>query len=83
MIADTSLEAYDPQGMAPLREIVYRTIADCNMLSIRDLANILDRDTSTISGRIRELTIEGRIRDWDRKVDPITGKKVKVWEAVA
>ena len=83
MITVNSLEAYSFQDQTPLRERVYREISICNMLSIRDLANILHRDTSTISGRVNELAKAGRIRDWDKKVDPITGKTVNVYEVVA
>ena len=82
MIAETSLLAYDPKGMTPLREQVYARIAECNMLSIRDLAIILGRDTSTISARINELAKDGRIRDWAKKTDERTGKTVCVYEVV-
>lgn len=83
MMADTSLEAYDPDSMATLRHRVYETIKDCPVLSNRDLARILGREPSTISGRTNELCDLGLIRAWDTKKDPTTGKKVKIWEAVA
>lgn len=83
MIARTSLEAYDPQGMSSVRESVYRLIKDCPMLSNRDIAAILGKDTGTISGRTNELSKDGLIRAWSTKKDPVTGKRVQVWEVVA
>ena len=79
----TSRQAYDPGAMASLRMTVYETIKDCPMLSNRDLARILEKEPSTISGRTNELAEEGLIKAWTTKKDPTTGKTVKVWEAVA
>ena len=83
MMSRTSLDAYDPVGMNSLRMAVYETIKDCPMLSNRDLARILEKEPSTISGRTNELAEDGLIRAWSTKKDPTTGKTVKVWEAVA
>ena len=83
MIAQTSIQAYDREGMNSLRTDVYNLIHECNMLSNRDIANILHREPSTISGRTNELMEDGFIVPWDTKKDPITGRKVQVWEAIA
>ena len=83
MIADTSMQAYDRESMNSLRTDMYNLIRECNMLSNRDIANILHREPSTISGRTNELMEDGFIVPWDTKKDPITGKTVKVWEAIA
>lgn len=82
MMASTSLEAYDKEGMATLREKVYTIISECNMLSNRDIAEILGKDNGTISGRTNELAKEGRIYAWCKKKDKMTGKMVQVWEAI-
>lgn len=83
MIARTSLEAYDPRALSTVRQQVYGLILDCPMLSNRDIAAILGKDTGTISGRTNELVKDGLIRSWSTKTDPNTGKRVQVWEAVA
>ena len=83
MIARTSQEAYDPVELSTVRDSVYALIKDCPMLSNRDLARILNKDPGTISGRTNELASFGWIRAWSTKTDPVTGKTVKVWEAVA
>lgn len=80
MMARTSLDAYDRGAMITLKETIYGMIAECNMLSNRDIASILGRDTGTVSGRTNELKKEGRIRPWSTKRDPVTEKMVQVWE---
>ena len=82
MIARTSLEAYDPDSMEPLKERIYDMILECNMLSNRDIAVLLGKDNGTISGRTNELCKEKRIIAWTTKKDTLTGKTVKVWGVV-
>lgn len=82
MMADTSLQAYDPESMETLRMEIYNLIKGCNMLSNRDIAHILGKENGTVSGRTNELAKDGLIRAWTRKVDNMTGRSVKVWEAM-
>ena len=85
MIAQTSLQTYidSKAEFASLKKQVYELIKGCPALSNRDIARILDRENGTISGRTNELAEEGLIRSWGVKTDPITGRPVKMWEAVA
>lgn len=84
-MAQTSLKAYiDSEAeFSSLKKQVYELIKECPALSNRDIARILERENGTISGRTNELAEEGLIRSWGVKTDPVTGRAVKMWEAVA
>ncbi|HSI11759.1 MAG TPA: hypothetical protein VK961_06925 [Chthoniobacter sp.] len=57
----------------------HKTMGPC----IRDLAEALELETATISGRVNDLRAADAIKDGPIKLDPRTAKRVKTYIAFA
>jgi Mn-dependent DtxR family transcriptional regulator len=86
MLAQTSILAYrsmDRAKMNALQTEIYNLIKECNALSNRDIARILNREICTVTGRVNELQKMGLVRSWAKKKDPVTNHTVSIWEVCA
>lgn len=85
-LAQTSILAYrtmDRAKMNALQTEIYNLIKECNALSNRDIARILNREICTVTGRVNELQKMGLVRSWAKKRDPVTNHTVSIWEVCA
>ena len=86
VLAQTSILAYrtmDRAKMNALQTEIYNLIKECNALSNRDIARILNREICTVTGRVNELQKMGLVRSWAKKKDPVTNHTVSIWEVCA
>ena len=84
--SQTSILAYykmDRGKMNALQTEIYNLIKECNALSNRDIARILNREICTVTGRVNELQKMGLVRSWAKKKDPVTNHTVSIWEVCA
>lgn len=81
----TSLMAYhDAESQAmfkSVREYIYYIVENAQHPSSSDIARIGGISRTTVTGRLRELEEDGRIRKVTTKIDPFT-KKAVYWYAV-
>lgn len=85
-VAQTSILSYykmDRAKMNALQSEIYNLIKECNCLSNRDIARILNREICTVTGRVNELQKMGLVRSWAKKRDPVTNHTVSIWEVCA
>ena len=83
MIQETQREAYHSiENKEQKQELVFRAIKSYNGLTLFELVKILDWPVNRISGRISDLTKQGKIKDsGSHRVNPESGKSGIVWIA--
>ena len=79
--ADTSIESYYTLNAGEQRQRVMSVIKR-GAVTDRDVARELIITPSTVSARRAELIKQGRVRVAGKKIDPMTGKRVTLWEEV-
>lgn len=81
MIPETQLDAFRQLKNAnEKRSLVFRAIDSYGSLTLFELVKILQWPVNRISGRVRELSKQGKIKDSGlRRINPESGKSGIVW----
>lgn len=81
MIPDTQRTAFNElKNAESKRDLVFRAIDSYGGLTLFELVKILQWPINRISGRVRELSKNNKIKDSDkRRVNPESGREAIVW----
>ena len=79
---DTSIEAFWSLNAGAQQEKVMQCISKFGPISDREVGYKLIIANSTVSARRGHLVEQGRVRKSGTKKDPMTGKRVTLWEEV-
>ena len=83
-VAQTSIWSYHSlDDLTPRQAEVLRTIRKMMFASNREIAQDLDMEIGSITGRTNELVAKGMVVEAYKQTDPKTRKTVTYWKAIA